>query len=345
MGTAGVEGIPLVIGHEWAVELLKRSLAANRLSQAYLFVGPPRVGKTTLALYLARALNCLDPDARPCGRCSACRKIGQGLHPDVRVIDDAGTSIKIDQIRALQREMVLSPFEGRWRVYILCNFQLATLEAANCLLKTLEEPPSKVVLILTASQAEMLLPTIVSRCQILNLRALPIAQVQEALQAHWGLELNQANLLARLSQGHMGWAIAASRDDTLLRNREKYFVALEQAMRQGRTQRMGLAQQLCQNPQALPEVFDFWQSWWRDLLLAKSGNAHALTNVDRKQTLLNEAQHYTLGELLACLRTTQRCAQQVEHNVNPCLALEVLLLRLPRFTDSGTRPRSTDSGT
>lgn len=342
---AEVEGTPLIIGHEWAVELLTRGLAADRLSQAYLFVGPPRVGKTTLAVYLARALNCLNPDAAPCGECAACRRIGQNLHPDVRIIDNEGDRIKIAQIRELQREMALSPFEGRWRVYILCDFQQATVEAANCLLKTLEEPPPKVVMVLTTTQAEMLLPTIISRCQVLSLRGLPVAQVQQALCAYWGVEREQAHLLASLSQGRMGWAIAASRDDTMLRSREKYFVALEQALREERTQRMGLAQQLCQNPQALPDVFDLWQSWWRDLMLAKSGNIQALTNLDRKQTLLNEAEHCTVSEILACMRAIQECALQVEHNVNPCLALEVLLLGLPRPSDGGTRPRPTDART
>jgi DNA polymerase-3 subunit delta' len=344
MSVKNAADMPPVIGHEWALDLLQHGLMQDRLVQAYLFAGPPRIGKTSLALYLARAVNCLAETGKPCGKCRSCGKIGRGVHPDVRVIDEPGGSIKIAQIREMQAEMNLAPFEGLRRVYILCNFQQATLEAANCLLKTLEEPPPRVILILTALQAEMLLPTIISRCQLLNLRPLPADQVREALEEYRGVEPNRAHVLARLSGGRIGWAIEASQDDTLLRTREKYLVALEQAIRQERTDRVGLAQQLSQNPQALPEVLDLWQGWWRDLLLAKSGNVQALVNIDRQQTVRNEAQHYTLSEIQSCLRSIERAAQQIEQNVNATLAMEVLLLSMPRPKDGEMeyRPRPTD---
>nr|MBC7244542.1 DNA polymerase III subunit delta' [Chloroflexota bacterium] len=329
----------MVIGHEWAVELLKRSLALNHLAHAYLFVGPPRIGKTTLALFLARAVNCLNEGNRPCGICTACQAISRGVHPDVQVIDEEGGSIKIAQIRALQKEAALFPFEGRRRVYILCNFQHATLEAANCLLKTLEEPPSSVLFILTADKVEGLLPTIVSRCQVLKLRPLAAEQVERALKTYWGTEPSQARKLARLSGGRMGWAIEASSNDALLLNRKKYLIALEQALGQGRTERMKLAQQLSQSPEVLPELLGLWQNWWRDLLLAKSGNVHAMTDLEREPTVLDEVQQYTLNEIWACLRAIEHAAEQIEQNVNPCLALEVLLLSLPQRNDSKSEIR------
>jgi DNA polymerase-3 subunit delta' len=139
-------------------------------------------------------------------------------------------------------------------------------------------------------------------------------------------------LLARLSGGRIGWAIEATTNEALLRNRDKYLIALEQALRQDRTERMGLAQQLCQNPQVVPDVLELWQGWWRDLLLAKSGNTRALINVDRESTIAHEAQRFTWNEMLTCLNAVQRAAQQVEQNVSPCLALEVLLLRMPRLS-------------
>ena len=337
----------MVLGHDWAVSLLQQSLARDRLAHAYLFTGPPSIGKTSLALWLARALNCTDPGPRPCGVCSSCRKIEHGVHPDVRVLDESENvsdkgdesdepgsrrkrGIKIGHIRELQSQAALSPFEGRRRVYVLCDFQQANLEAANCLLKTLEEPPSNVVLILTALQAEGLLPTIVSRCQVLNLRPMPVSEVQRALQQHGGIEEKRAAVLARLSAGRIGWAIRASQDEALLGAREKYLAALEQSGKLSYSERIGLAQQLSRNPSNLMDALDLWQEWWRDMLLARSGSSAALVNVDREQAIRADAERYSLQEIESYLRAIERAIQQLDQNVSPGLVMEVLLLRAPR---------------
>ena len=140
------------IGHEKAVRHLSRSLDQGRLSHAYLFTGPPRVGKMSLAMDLARALNCLGHD-RPCDDCVQCDRIARALHADVRVVEvESGpnrtggsrTAIGIDQVRDVQREASLKPYEGRYRVFVFDGAEHVTAEAANSLLKTLEEPPDQV---------------------------------------------------------------------------------------------------------------------------------------------------------------------------------------------------------
>ena len=172
-----------LIDHDWAVTQLRQSLVHDRVAHAYLFCGPPQVGKTHLARLWAQALLCPRPEP-PCGQCPSCRKIDHGTHPDVQLLagQGAGQSIKIHQVRALQREAVLLPYEGPRRVFILRRFDLATVEAANSLLKTLEEPPAHVVLILTAVDASALPPTVVSRCQRLDLRPVPPGVIQSALE-------------------------------------------------------------------------------------------------------------------------------------------------------------------
>ena len=130
-----------IVGHDWVIKMWQHGIAQSRVAHAYLLTGPPQIGKTMLAQSFAQALNCTSDD-RPCGQCLSCCKIASGNHPDVRIIESSGNSIKIDQIRQLQSGVSLSAHESPWKVYILRNMDQATIEAANCLLKTLEEPPS-----------------------------------------------------------------------------------------------------------------------------------------------------------------------------------------------------------
>ncbi len=326
-----------VIGHEWAVELLQRSLTNGRVAHAYLLAGPPQIGKTTLALNFAQALNCTGEE-KPCGECLSCRKIAHGTHPDVQVIEGEEGTIKIGQIRALQREVSLSPLEGRWKVYIIRQMEQATAEASNCLLKTLEEPPAHVVLILTASNTQALPPTIVSRCEVLNLRPLPIEEVQRALRERWKVEGERARLLARLSGGRLGWAVAASSDDELLRRRERCLDKLEELLGQGRVERFAYAQELSRDPEEVQEVLDWWLSWWHDLLLIRGGNQSEITNLDRQGPLVNQADRFGLRQIRDFLAALRDTAYALEHNANTRLALEVLMLSLPK--GSGSKKRS-----
>jgi DNA polymerase-3 subunit delta' len=317
-----------VVGHEWAVDLLKRALASERVAHAYLLTGPPQIGKRSLAVNFAQALNCLDEE-KPCGQCLACSKIAHGSHPDVQIVEGEGDTIKIDQMRALRREAALSPLEGRWKVYIIRQMEQATAEAANCLLKTLEEPPPHVVLILTASETEVLLPTIVSRCQVLNLRPLATKTVQEALHERWGVDVERAQLLARLSGGRLGWAVAASQSANILHQHEKHLDDMLTLMDQGRVERLEVAYQLSRDPATAQELLHLWLSWWRDLLLAASGSLEGIINIDREHTLRAQVQRYSLGQVRDFVEALRTAIWQMEHHANTRLTLEVLLLSLP----------------
>jgi DNA polymerase-3 subunit delta' len=317
-----------VVGHKWAVELLERSLANGRTAHAYLLLGLPQVGKTTLALNFAQALNCLG-EGKPCGQCRSCLKIAHGNHPDVRVIEAVNGTIKIDQIRAMQREVVLSPHEGRWKVYIIRQMERATTEAANCLLKTLEEPPDQVILMLTASDMDQLLPTIISRCQVLNLRPPSMLLVQKALEERWEVDPDRARSLARLSGGRLGWAVRASEDEAILRKRERRLDEMTELMGQGRVERLRYAQQLSTSPDGLREVLDLWLSWWRDVLLIEGGSSTEIANVDREATLRSQARGYSLTQVRGFIEALRTAVWQLEHNANTRLTLEVLMLSLP----------------
>lgn len=316
-----------VIGHEWAVELLDRSIRTNKVSHAYLFVGPSQIGKTTLAKVFAQALLCRGEEI-PCGACRACQLVQMDRHPDVHLIAPEKDRIKIEEIRDLQRAVALSPVEGAYRVCVISRFDVATLSAANCLLKTLEEPPDRVILLLTADRLESLLPTIISRCQVLSLRQVPTEQILSALQAQ-DVEDSQAPLLAHLARGRVGWAIDASRDDQLLVRRHQLLEELRGLVGGGYVERFAWAERLSQEPDRVPYVLDVLSAWWRDVLVLASGSDVQITNVDHKVELRQWAARYSPGAAYQVLKSIRNTAWQLEHNANQRLALEVLALELP----------------
>jgi len=332
-----------ISGHDWAVSLLSDSLASGRLAHAYLFSGRPQIGKTTLALALAQAVNCTAAEAGdgdpPCGRCPSCLKIARRRHPDVRLIEGegAGGALKIDQVRALQQEAVLRPYEGRYRVFILRQADRATLEAADSLLKTLEEPPAHVLLILTATHAEALPPTVVSRCQRLDLRPLSAGQVAEVLEAR-GAPAADGQLLARLSGGRLGWAIRAWGDEALLAQRQQDLDHLVRLLTCSRVERLDFVWQALQGRrdqearlQWARQIVELWTAWWRDLFLLGIAGPENVINIDRLEELHAWAQHSRSSQAWQALQALRETAAHLEANVNIRLALEGLLLKLPRW--------------
>jgi len=318
-----------VVGHEWALDLLLNGLARGRIPHALLIVGPPNIGKTTVAITFAQALNCIGNRPVPCGECVSCRKVLSGNHPDVRILDAPDKTLKISEVRELQRELSLSPHEGRWRVAVLSDFERATVEAANALLKTLEEPPAQVALVLTATESDVLLPTIVSRCQVVSLRTLSTSVVTDALISIWGAHPTRANLLAHLSGGRLGWAVQALQDESLLARRSEHLDHLVTLMGENRVERLAYAADLSQSPTLIGEVLALWLGWWRDVLLLASGSPVIITNVDREDLLRQQAGQVNLRQAQRMLAQLRATVKSLDQNVNARLALEVLLLSLP----------------
>ena len=320
-----------IIGHDWAVEFLQQSLATGRVAHAYLFTGPPQIGKRTLAQALAQALNCTGSPP-PCGQCRSCQKVANATHPDVRVIEGegAGGSIKIDQVRAVKREAMLLPYEGRYRVYILRHVDMASLEAANSLLKILEEPPAHVVLVLTAVQSDLLPATVVSRCQRLDLRPVPFSLLESLLRS-WGHAESKARLLARLSGGRVGWALDAAKDDAVLDKRQQDLEQMIQLLGATRVERIDFASEIGRNASVGRALLELWTVWWRDLLLVHNQQQEHVTNTDRSDELALMADLSTMSQVQLALNALQSAAAQLEANVNARLAWEGLVLKLPRL--------------
>lgn len=323
-----------VIGHDRVVTLLSNNIRTGRLPHAHLLVGPNHVGKMTVALNMSQALNCLGEE-KPCSVCISCQRIAENKHADIQIIGMNGRSeVSIDQIRDMEHACSLRPFEGKCRVFIIDEAENLSTEAANCLLKTLEEPPPYVQIMLLTSNERELLPTLRSRCHKLDLRPLPITQIEKYLIERFQVPAEQARILAKLSAGCPGWAINAINDDKILRQRTEQILTLLQLSSQGRTERLSyasiLSTQYGKKKEAVKELLYLWVDWWRDLLLTCADCGDCITNIDLADSVEQEAKHYDL----ACIKTTidnlQRTAEALDHNANPRLALEVLVLNLPQ---------------
>ncbi len=330
-----------LVGQDRAVTLFQRNLEQGSVAHAYLLVGPPHVGKMTLAIELAQALNCQEAEP-PCGECEPCRRVAAGNHADVQVIglnsngnsnDKPQTEISIAQVRDMQHDASLPPFEGSYKVFIIDGAEMMSNEAANCLLKTLEEPSAEVVFILLTANDSFLPDTVVSRCQRLELRPLPTSQVAAALNERRSLEPAKSELLSRLCHGRLGWALTAADDESLLEQRSQLLERLLEVIRGDNEARFDYAAQLAaqfgKNRAAVQEVLDLWLDWWRDLLLVKLGSTDTITNVDHEAELVEISQDYSLSQIRDFIGTIQSAAEQLEQNANPRLALEVLMLAIP----------------
>lgn len=323
-------------GHEWAVEMLRQHILHDSVRHAYLFTGPPGLGRRTLALRFARALNCPQPPApgEACGECKTCQQIERMQYPDLAVVqaEKEGGVLKVEQVRAVRQSLALKPYQGKYRVALFLRFQEANPNAANALLKTLEEAPAHVVLVLTADNAELLLPTIVSRCETLRLRPLPVETAAARLEQS-GADPETARLLAHVSGGRPGYALRLLQDGEALEFRARRLDDLQSLLRATRRERFAYAEKLTDRRTEARERFRetllVWLSFWRDVLLRAAGSAAPPANPDRAAEIETLAAGLSLAGARRLVSGAEGAVEKLERNVNARLLAEVLLLDWP----------------
>ncbi|GAA4706686.1 DNA polymerase III subunit delta' [Brevibacillus fulvus] len=310
-------------------ELLAASLRNDRLAHAYLFAGPRGSGKMRMALHLAKSLFCTENKGDACGACLQCRRIDAGNHSDVHIITPDGASIKIDQIRALQKEMAMRSVESFYKVYIIEHIDKMTVQAANSLLKFLEEPPSGVIAILLTENSHALLSTILSRCQLVSFSPLPPDWIADKLRAE-GIAEGMAKAASQITT-YLDEARALSQSEWFAQLRN-IMIQLIQDIKMPNSTVLFTIQDFWQKndrlKEELPLFLDLLILWLRDILYVQVGRLAYLINSDQQDVLQGQALAWTKAELLHAMEVVMDTKNRIERNASPQLALERLVLQI-----------------
>jgi len=318
-----------ILGQERALRVLRKALASNRLAHAYLFYGPPGVGKKYTAMQFVKALYCTTSHTDACDTCTACRKVAAGHHPDTMCILAEDTSIKIEQVRALQRHLSYKPYENQRTTVIIDGGELLTSPAANALLKTLEEPPANALLLLLTGNKDALPLTITSRCQSVPFRPLAPADLRTLLERQ-GIPAETAAIAAPLLGGRLA-PVSMADFSHLLSIRQSAYQILQDVIQSQGTASFLQARKFAGKRDQCTDLFQWLTLFCRDLTMLKVTPNLPLYNQDLRVELTTLAQHVALERLLEAFDMLQQLWRYLGMNLNSQLLFEQLLVQLPRL--------------
>jgi DNA polymerase-3 subunit delta' len=322
-----------LIGHEWAVQLLGGHINNKSLRHAYLISGPRGIGKQSLALHFIQAILCQNASSPgiPCFSCSNCQRLERMEHPDllpVRV-EEGNSKIKVDQIRDLMHSLSLSPYESNHKIGLIIDIENATPQTQNALLKTLEEPPGTVILILTTTSVDAVLDTILSRCEQIKLNTVPISKTISGLEEIHSVPTDQAKFLAHISGGKPINALSFYKDQSKLEQRSIFLDDLMELMTENSVDRFSYVKQITKDPDQVLNILDTWYSLWHDVLIKTGKSQTEINNIDRDADLQKILNEIDLDTAKKTIQLFKKAVELIKTNANLKLTLEDLLLQLP----------------
>jgi DNA polymerase-3 subunit delta' len=334
-----------IIGQSLLVGKMEQILTGGRIVHAYLFTGPAGSGKKTLSSLFAQALICEGQGDKPCNTCRTCRQFLAGSHPDVLWIrkPEDKTGIGVEQIRDMQTEIKVKPFQAGRRVCFIENAHLMTEQAQNALLKTLEEPPPFTLLILLADNSNALLPTILSRCQAFRVGCMAREEVARILISRLSLSHEEAMTYAALSQGIPGRALTLASDEGFRENRDRLTAGVNLAAGGAPYRILELYGAFKDNKANADDLLDILALWFRDLLILKeTGNKSLVINQDKISWLQKQLSSFTSRELKDMIENIEQSRRILKSNGNYQLTIENMLLNFQGGAKNAARSRSTD---
>lgn len=331
-----VNSLYQIIGHRETVSTLINAIISNKVAHAYLFVGPVGVGKSTTAKAFAKTLLCEHSgNGSSCGSCRNCLQVGGGNHPDLHVLSPGGATIKLEQVQQLQKQANYRSYQGGYQVYIISQCDLMTPEAANSLLKTLEEPPGNVVYILVSSRPYAVLPTILSRCQQFWFKSLPEKLIMEGLERHGYTTADNTKMLCLMAGGSLGRALELA-EGNIFKNREEALARFKWIDTGDVVELLRQSAELAADRTLALGWIELIQLWIRDLLIWKITKEKTLIiNIDLLDKL--DSQRYTIGRLVDMMEGIELARTRLEARGNTRLVMDVLLLNLANLTEGKRR--------
>jgi DNA polymerase-3 subunit delta' len=312
------------------VRLLQNALRRDTLAHAYIFNGPQGTGRKQTAEILAQALYCTELPDDACGECLACRTIAHRNHPDIHWIEPDGVNIKIDQIRELQRKFAYRSNHSGAKVYVLNEAERLNIQAANCLLKFLEEPTSKVVAILITDNGQALLPTIRSRAQWLNFLPMNPEWMLETLKNE-----GQPEALAS-SAVHLAAGLGAAREliqsNWFAETRNVMIQLAKETLTKLPDALLTIQNKVVKGEPAghLMHLLDLWILWFKDLVRIKAGLNERIVYIDQSEWLRKQSAMRETEDWVYCMERLLELRKRLRYFANPQLGLENAAIEIQR---------------
>lgn len=322
-----------VVGQFHVKRLLTNVVRSKRIPHAYLFYGPHGTGKMNAAMSFSKALNCENVrEGEACGQCASCRKIDDGNHPDVKIIDPDGTSTRIDQMRELIQEIAYRSYESPWKIFIMSHAETATLEACNSILKVLEEPPEKSMLILLSTSIKHIPSTVVSRCQVIEFRRVPGFVIEDYITKETGIPRDLARPFAWLSNGAPTRALELATSKEIRALRDGIIKGIVEMPHRGKFEILQLASELAKDKDNIVLVIDILVTWFRDIFIfSETRSKDFLVNIDKLDMLEKSVRAFPKSSVFGIVNELQDLKRTIwltRKSLNIQFAFEVLLLNM-----------------
>ncbi len=316
-----------IIGQEHMTGHLQNAIRMGKVSHAYIIQGEAGAGKKLLADVFATTLQCEEGGIEPCGHCQSCKQAVSGNHPDIRRVTHEKASISVDDIRLqLNNDILVKPYSRPYKVYIIDEAEKMTEQAQNAMLKTIEEPPEYAVIILLTVNAKLLLPTILSRCILLNVRPVARGQIKRLLTEHYGIASFMAEVAADFADGVPGKAIAYAQSGEFVDLKDEVIRMLRRLDSMPAEEMYKKVKEWAGRKAELPDILSLINLWYRDVLVMKSTvGAGRLIFREEEKDLSARAQAMSFARIEECIQAVETTRQRMNANVNAEVSLEMLL--------------------